>query len=194
MTLVVKQAILEGLSPLAPRIAFLHIIRDTTQRGGGSAAPGGGGGGSVRTSVLVTLDSVEAAEGWAAMTAEGRGALNGWSVSTILYTTTSWGGGGDALTRFFQPSHQHAAELSLGGQLLYVSGLVLLPRRPPHPPHHTEEGDEGEEDDDAFLPCLKSLVDEVGASAAAAAEQGGGGGGGGGSPQEYAQLGTVYGA
>lgn len=67
------QDILEGLSPLAPRIAFLHIIRDTSPRRVQSL-PGGAEG--VRTSVLVTLDSVEAAEGWAAMTAEGRGTLS----------------------------------------------------------------------------------------------------------------------
>ena len=64
---------MEGLSPLAPRIAFLHIIRDGTHSGGVD------GGGGVRTNVLVTLDSVEAAEGWAAMTAEGRG------ISSILF-------------------------------------------------------------------------------------------------------------
>lgn len=64
---------MEGLSPLAPRIAFLHIIRDASHRRAQSRS----GGGAVRTSVLVTLDSVEAAEGWAAMTAEGRGTFRG---------------------------------------------------------------------------------------------------------------------
>lgn len=55
------------------------------------------------------------------------------------------------------------------------------------------EEEEGEEED-ALLPCLKSLVDEVGASAAAMAEgtaelQSSSSG----SPREHAQLGAVYG-
>lgn len=54
--------------------------------------------------------------------------------------------------------------------------------------------EEEEEEEDALLPCLKSLVDEVGASAAAMAEgtaelQSSSSG----SPKEYAQLGAVYG-
>lgn len=76
----------------------------------------------------------------------------------------------------------HHAELSLGGQLLYVSGLVLL-----RPPRSAMTDGQGEEED-VLLPCLKGLIDEVGASG-----QEGGGGGASSSPREYAQLGKVQG-
>lgn len=65
--------ILELLCVIAPRIAFLHIVREDRREsddGGG----GGGGvcGGGIVTHVLITLDSIEAAEGWMGMM-EGRG-------------------------------------------------------------------------------------------------------------------------
>lgn len=95
--------------------------------------------------------------------------------------------------------YNQSTELSLGGQFLYVSGIVLLRRLQPR----EAEGGLGagaaaaaaaeEEQEDALLPCLKSLVDEVGASAAAAGGAAELQGGGSASPLEYAQLGTVYG-
>ena len=110
------QQILEGLSLIAPRIAFLLIIREAHRHGSS-------------THVLVTLDSIEATEGWVDML-KGR-------------------------------------DLSLGGQLVYISGVVMV----------------DELESDALLSCMKSLVDDVGA--------GGGNEGGRGSPKELAQLGTV---
>lgn len=94
--------------------------------------------------------------------------------------------------------YNQSTELSLGGQFLYVSGIVLLRRLQPR---EAEGGlgagaaaaAEEEEQEDALLPCLKSLVDEVGASAAAAGGAAELQGGGSASPLEYAQLGTVYG-
>ena len=114
---------------IAPRIAFVHIIRD-------GARQDREGGSTIYTHALITLDSVEAAEGWVAMLEE------------------------DQINR----------DLSIGGQLVYASGVVMV----------------NEPESDALLCCLKSLVDDVGSAAATAAAESGNG-----SPEELSQLGTV---
>eukprot|EP00624_Nannochloropsis_granulata_P002907 evm.model.NODE_2472_length_2194_cov_43.867821.1 len=126
--------LLEGLCVIAPRIAFVHIIRDVARHGRE--------GGSSSTHALITLDSVEAAQRWVA----------------VLEGDQTNGG------------------LSMGGQLVYASGVVMV----------------NEPESDALLCCLKSLVDDAGSAGAAvttAARVGAESSNA--SSEELSQLGTV---
>ena len=79
---------LEALSAVAGHILAFHIIRDPRYNG--------------RPSLLLTLDSIDMAEGWVATATRG-GTEEGMAMMD--------GGGGD---------------IFLGGQLIFVSGLVMI--------------------------------------------------------------------